>query len=204
MYGFNLGFGIFFAGSREGRAGPCSAPSSPTSSADGQQIVRNAHRGSKCNSFLSVLYGACCGHRLVVVAPGTLIGCCRAYNYPRTPPVTPLSIPTLSPLSRLCWRAFCFFIIIIMIIIIFIFSARYLATLLLFDREFFVFHGSIFAFLYNILLLHTVVDKKKIVFFFVHHCICYTDIITVITEVINDYNEGNENLYKIWYLIMCN
>ncbi|KAK9723185.1 Fes/CIP4, and EFC/F-BAR homology domain [Popillia japonica] len=34
-------------GSREGRAGPCSAPSSPTSSADGQQIVRNAHRGSK-------------------------------------------------------------------------------------------------------------------------------------------------------------
>ncbi|XP_022915576.1 F-BAR domain only protein 2 isoform X2 [Onthophagus taurus] len=34
-------------GSREGRAGPSSAPSSPTSSADGQQMSRNAQRGSK-------------------------------------------------------------------------------------------------------------------------------------------------------------
>ncbi|KAF5272837.1 hypothetical protein FQR65_LT00433 [Abscondita terminalis] len=34
-------------GSREGRAGPCSAPSSPTSPADGQQMTRQVHRGSK-------------------------------------------------------------------------------------------------------------------------------------------------------------
>nr|XP_023027970.1 F-BAR domain only protein 2-like [Leptinotarsa decemlineata] len=40
-------------GSRESRAGPCSAPSSPTSPEGEQQLTRHSNRGSKCKfSFL--------------------------------------------------------------------------------------------------------------------------------------------------------
>ncbi|KAJ8950393.1 hypothetical protein NQ314_007933, partial [Rhamnusium bicolor] len=43
-------------GSRESRAGPCSAPSSPTSPDGEQQLTRHSHRGSKCkfSFFLDV------------------------------------------------------------------------------------------------------------------------------------------------------
>ncbi|CAH0562722.1 unnamed protein product [Brassicogethes aeneus] len=40
-------------GSRESRAGPCSAPSSPTSPDAEQQLTRHSNRGSKCNFFSS-------------------------------------------------------------------------------------------------------------------------------------------------------
>lgn len=41
--------GTVFSGSRESRAGPCSAPSSPTSPEGEQQLTRHSNRGSKCN-----------------------------------------------------------------------------------------------------------------------------------------------------------
>lgn len=37
-----------FAGSRESRAGACSAPSSPTTPEGDQQLTRHLQRGSKC------------------------------------------------------------------------------------------------------------------------------------------------------------
>lgn len=41
--------GAVISGSRESRAGPCSAPSSPTSPDGDQQLTRHSNRGSKCN-----------------------------------------------------------------------------------------------------------------------------------------------------------
>lgn len=49
---------FIFTGSREGRAGPCSAPSSPTNPGEGQQISRNSHRGSKCNELFRTVHGS--------------------------------------------------------------------------------------------------------------------------------------------------
>lgn len=49
-----VGLGLF-TGSREARAVPCSAPSSPTSPNEGPQLARQAHRGSKCNRLAVVI-----------------------------------------------------------------------------------------------------------------------------------------------------